>query len=341
MTEEVKLDPELHDLIRQKSGIKDPEVTPLKGDGSDRRLYLVSSASTERQLVAVFHTNTQENRDFIHIAAAMREAGIAVPAVYAVSEEENAYLTEYLGPFTLAQKIPQWRSEASENRIIEAYYCVLDALIAIQKELTPALSGYLAERVLSEREMTADLDYFVRDFLVRFEVEQFFHKEAEEELYVRLLKELTTEEASVFVYRDFQARNIMWFQEKPVFIDFQTAYLGSPYYDLSSLLYGSASGLDEVNREKLLRCYYRINPLEEDIQSYFSRFYRFVLIRRLRSLGSYGFLSAVKKKGHFKEKIRPTLRELVKLLTGSGHLEDFPATLKMVTDIERCWKGNR
>lgn len=313
----------------------------LKGDGSDRKIYRIAPLSAPDQaVVGVYHEDLRENRDFITIAEKMSEAGISVPEIYKVHPTEMAYLQEYLGEETLAEAISRWQKQLGREDILSAYRKVLSGLVRIQRSLTPLLADFLENRVMSRADFVADLEYFQEDFIQRFGYEALCTDMVGEELYGFLVKGLADIPASVFVYRDFQARNFMWKEDQPWFIDFQSAYLGASYYDLASCLYGSRSGLREDEREALLHYYFQESGCDPDYEQFLTRFYLFVLIRRLRSLGSYGFLSEAKGKPGFFAAIHPTLKELIGLLGDNPQLKNFPHLLKMICKIEEDWRKN-
>lgn len=313
----------------------------LKGDGSDRRIYLISpQKAPERVVIGVYHESIRENSDFILIAGKMAEAGIAVPTIYSVSPGRKAYLQEYLGKDTLADMILKWREPSKHRNIIAAYRKILSALFEIQHSLPPLIPELLKSRVMARDDFRADLEYFQRDFIKRFGFEKLFTASVQDELTGLLIDGLAEIPASVFVYRDFQARNFMWKEGRPWFIDFQSAYLGAPYYDLASCLYASKSGLSEEERTVLLQYYFEKSSCDTDYETFLSRFYLFVLIRRLRSLGSYGFLSMEKNKTGFYTAIQPTLEELIILLEGKPQLEAFSNLLEMIHRIKRKWQSH-
>ncbi len=64
------------------------------------------------------------------------------------------------------------------------------------------------------------------------------------------------ETPSVLVHRDLQSQNVMIVNGEPVFIDFQGMRLGSPFYDLGSLLYDPYVEIGEAERVALLKYYY-------------------------------------------------------------------------------------
>ena len=136
-----------------------------------------------------------------------------------------------------------------------------------------------------------------------------------------------------FVYRDFQSRNIMWLDHAPWYIDYQSAMRGTLYYDLASLLYSSRSGLFSDEREALCIYFYNLLAPSISVADFQAHFYRFVLIRRLRSLGTYGYLSLVKNKKQFRKAIPPTLAELNELLSYQECLQPFTALRGMIQNI--------
>ena len=71
-------------------------------------------------------------------------------------------------------------------------------------------------------------------------------------------------------------------------------------------------------------------------EDFLSHLYRFILLRRLRSLGSYGFLSR-KGKSHFAGYIPHALEELA-LLFHQGDLKNFKKIREMMTSILKDWR---
>jgi N-acetylmuramate 1-kinase len=326
-------------LSRDYFNASDLRIQLLKGDGSDRRIFLISAPSSSlRPVIGVFHENLEENRSFITLSEKMKSAAIAVPEVILVDQSESFYLLQYLGEYHLGQWIEIWKSRGEEEKILLAYQLVIKALISIQDRVTPLAKEFLKQRKMTRKDFEGDLAYFERDFVRRFSLEPWYSEKVRNELTVKLVEPISRLQPSVFVYRDFQSRNIMWHRNQPWFIDYQSAYLGTPFYDLASLLYASCSGLDENSRGELIRYYYEKARPEMDFEDFSKHLYRFVLIRRLRSLGSYGFLSVVKKKVSFYNAIMPGLEGLESLLFHQQSLQDFNQTREMIRGFSKEWK---
>lgn len=317
------------------------EIESLKGDGSDRCIYRIRprSVSTDT-LVGVVHDNVVENRNFFRVTHAFHQAGLAAPAIHGVSDDETVYLMQDLGTDTLADKVTAWQAEGRDEQVLTAYRQVLSCLVRIQNDLPPLLDRFLDQRHMNLPVYEADLTYFKRDYVQRFGLDAMLTPAVLEELRDIVRHYLAVSGMNCFVYRDFQARNIMWLNEQPWFIDYQSAFLGPCHYDLASLLFGSKSGLDMSAREELIDCYCRIQPsaATADRERFRQVFFLFVVVRRLRSLGTYGFLSSSKGKTGFFKNIGPTLDELTGLFRSQTLLSPFPRVKRMIEDLRDVWK---
>lgn len=325
---------EIKKLIGQTFGSGEPKLEPLKGDASDRVIYRVLTPGYPSYLVAVYHQNVAENESFLFISEKMRIADIPVPEIFSVNSAKTAYIMEYLGDRTLAEKIDEWKERGQQQKIISAYETVLFYFHRMQQRLPELLREFLRNRYMDRNDFIADLTYFEEDFIGRFGYDALYTDKVRIEMK-GLIEQLTALGSESFVYRDFQSRNFMWREERPCFLDYQSAYLGSEYYDLASMLYASQSGLDEHSRDGLIRSYIELSSAPLSFEEYTRYLYLFVLIRRLRSLGAYGFLSMEKGKRRFFQSIYPTLQELLLLFASRPSLGVFVGTKAMIEEIAR------
>jgi aminoglycoside/choline kinase family phosphotransferase len=318
---------------------KSLDIRLLKGDGSDRQIFQIHSLDNpQSKIIGIYYDNLQENIDFLYISKKMQEASIPVPRVFLVGESKTSYLLQYLGDKNLGQCIDTWLTRSESHKVIQAYKKVLPYLISIQNKLTPLMSGFLEKRLMERKDFAEDLAYFERDFIGRFGFNKLFHENVRQELDESLLNPIAQITPSVFVYRDFQSRNIMWWKNQPWFIDYQSAFLGTRYYDLASMLYASKSGLDDKGRKILLRLFFDSAISDMAWEEFRKQFFLFVLIRRIRSLGTYGYLGTVKKKDDFLKKITPGLIELNALLENKKELSTFKQTKDMISRILKKWQ---
>jgi aminoglycoside/choline kinase family phosphotransferase len=112
-----------------------------------------------------------------------------------------------------------------------------------------------------------------------------------------------------FMYRDFQARNVMIKNGEPYYIDFQGGRRGPVYYDLASFLWQAKAHYSKELRHRLLEAYIDESGMCFDRE----RLMHFVLFRTLQVLGAYGYRGLIERKEHFIESIpfaKENLREL-------------------------------
>lgn len=302
------------------------EPVAMKGDGSDRRIYRFQQGG--QSWVGVTNPNITENHAFIYLSKHLARIGIPVPQIYAVDRKQRCYLLEDLGNWSMADLLRQWNDTNPVNTsgILNAYRRVINWLPRIQFEGNQGLdySFCFQGSELNRSVFTWDLEYFQQFFCQQFVPQSSLNNTILKELEL-LVAYLDGVERQVLVLRDFQPRNIMWKKESPYFIDYQMGCRGAIHYDLACLLYASSSGLDEPQRDFLIDIYLQeLNPwLYISKAQFLKHFYHFVLLRRLRSLGTYGFLSSRKNKFHFRNAIPPTIRAIHLLLQRQPTLSAF------------------
>ncbi len=314
------------------------ELRLLKGDGSDRVLYRIVGGG--RSIIGVHHADIRENRNFFALTELFRRCRIPAPKLLSVGSGASDYLLEDLGDVLLADIVGTWRGEKREKRIVSAYRQVIDCLIRMQSELSERLLSLPFCRKMDRRLYLDDLRLFKECFIDLYGFEVLYTSRVERELEENLIEAITNLDHSFFVFRDFQSRNVMWQHGRPVFIDYQSACLGTEYYDLASVLYGAKSGLEERERRELLEYFFRRKKKRADYADFLHFFYRFVLARRLRSFGSYGYLAEKKGKRDFKSYVLPALDELKALFSHRPQLDEFPHTCRMIAEIRTLWPSS-
>ncbi len=315
-----------------------PPYRLLRGDGSERKIYrLTPKRHRFKSLIGVWHQDVEENQAFLSLTEEMRKIGLPVPEVYAVAPDRSCYLLTDLGEYNLAQMAERWAREGERSALLQAYKQVIELMPLLQVELPKKLKDFLAYKQMGEEAFAEDLAYFQTNFLQRLGLAEHLPVEVKAELQEHLVVPLTSLGGQFFVYRDFQARNLMYLKGKIYLIDYQSALSGSRYYDLASLLFASKSGLHPAEREPLLRHYFSVCQPEPDYATFERRFYLFVLLRRLRSLGSYGYLGVKMQKAGFVESIAPTLHELTGLFSHKKALAPFQQTAFFLAQIQDQW----
>ena len=142
------------------------------------------------------------------------------------------------------------------------------------------------------------------------------------EFLEQILRYLSLYENKVVCHRDFHSRNLLLNKEGKIsLIDYQDAMMGTPHYDLVSLLYDAYRPLPLKNR---LLCYnyYKEKSSHRNMR-FKEHFYTQALQRSFKALGFYLFSVSEKGKAKYKESILNCLDNLEEII----QLGYFPDSL--------------
>jgi hypothetical protein len=134
--------------------------------------------------------------------------------------------------------------------------------------------------------------------------------------FEQLAQWICSEKSVCFLYRDFQSRNVMWYNDAPFFIDFQGGRKGMPHYDIASFLYQARANFSDDLRNELLDAYLQKAAAypEVDAKNFRQKLPVFALLRILQTLGAYGFRGYFEHKTHFLQSVPFALQNLANLL---------------------------
>ena len=304
----------LSQLYKQVTGEDPVSVVEMPSSGSNRRYFRLSGVQS---LVGAVGTCVEENRAFISIAQHFAERGLPVPKVVACSDDEMVYLQQDLGDNTLFAAIEKGRATSvfgeDERQILRQTIRLLpDIQFSGAVGLDFSVCYPLPE--FDSRTILWDLNYFKYCFLKATRLE--FKEDKLETDFQAMVEVLMRSQSSTFMYRDFQSRNVMIFEDKPWFIDFQGGRKGPFYYDVASFLWQAKANFPDSLRDEMVGEY--IDALRKYIpvdEGYFREQLRhFVLFRTLQVLGAYGFRGYFEKKPHFIQSVPFAIENLRKLL---------------------------
>ena len=316
----------LVELYKEWSGEEPLNVAPLAGAGSNRVYYRLSSC-TGKTVIGVVGTSCEENDAFIYLATHFVSKGLPVPEVYAVSADGMRYLQQDLGSMSLFDAIAKGRKsggmyDEEEKELLRRTMTLLPALQVRGAEGLDFSHCYPQEE-MDVTNVMFDLNYFKYCFLKATGID--FHELRLEKDFLCLARDLMNSSSSTFLYRDFQARNVMLDAEgNPCFIDFQGGRKGPLEYDVASFLWQASAHYSTNLRNELIEVY--LDALSEYIEVdrvlFHKRLRLFVLFRTLQVLGAYGFRGYFEKKKHFLESIPSAIENLSALLAGG--VCDYP-----------------
>lgn len=331
----------LVELYRQWSGAEPSKVVKMEGAGSNRAYYRLFGKDG-KSVVGVVGTSRDEDHAFIYLSRHFTRRKLPVPRVLAASDDELRYLQTDLGSTSLFDALKGGREAGGRynQREQELLKSTIRELPDIQIRGARGLdfSNCYPQPEFDVDNVLFDLNYFKYCFLKPTELD--FHELKLEANFRMFAKDLTEEPSESFMYRDFQARNVMLSaEEKPFFIDFQGGRKGPYYYDLASFLWqASAKYSAKLRRELIFEYYNSLKNFTEvpTARHFVERLSLFVLFRTLQVLGAYGFRGYFERKRHFIDSIPPAidnLRQIVSLGTDRFPYPYLLEVLRRLTEL--------
>jgi aminoglycoside/choline kinase family phosphotransferase len=326
----------LKKLFHDWSGEVITGIELITGSGSNRQYYRISGK--EESAIGVIGEDKNENRAFLTFTDHFKKHGLNVPEIYNSNEEAGIYLLQDLGDVSLFGLLPGTSGSKKISGEIELIYKrVLDDLISFQVVAGKDLdySVCFPRDKFDRQSMQWDLNYFKYYYLRPSYIP--FHEQELENDFRTIMDFLSLADAGYFMYRDFQARNILLYNNQPYYIDYQGGRKGPLQYDVASLLFQAKADLSFAFREQMLE-YYILqlkHHISVDRNSFIPLYYGFVLIRTLQVLGAYGYRGFFERKIHFAESISYALDNLEWLLKNVEFSIKIPELTKCLEEMVR------
>ena len=287
------------------------KLEQLPISGSNRHYYRVYG--TRGTCIAVEGTSITENKAFIELANHFHKQGLPVPQVYSCSDDYSCYLQEDLGNESLFDVVSK-KSLSDEARAL--LHDTMRLLPAVQYRGAQGLdfSVCYPQPEFDRRTVMFDLNYFKYCFLKSTGLE--FDEIRLENDFETMANVLLQQMSDTFLYRDFQARNVMVKDGQPYLIDFQGGRKGPIYYDVASFLWQAKANYSPALRQELLDSYLTALQSYQTISKaeFSANLRHFVLFRTLQVLGAYGFRGYFEKKQHFLQSVPFAVANLRELL---------------------------
>jgi len=326
----------LRNLFGTWSGEQGIEILPLPQAGSYRQYYRLSGQ--HKQAIGVYSPDTAETQAFLSFTRHFYQLGLNVPEIYAVDEDSNGYLISDLGDISLLDHLEQNRIDGMPS--VETYALYKKAIAQLPRFQVEACHNIdftvcYPSAEFDSRSMRWDLNYFKYYFLRLLKIP--FNESALEDDFDKLITYLSQSGNSSFMYRDFQARNILIKDGKPWFIDYQGGRRGPLQYDLASLLFQVKANLPISFREEMLAWYLQNlkNYILVDEKKFVEDYYGFVLIRLLQVMGAYGFRGYFERRAHFLQSIPYAIENLRWLISTITFSVEMPELMKALHEIAK------
>ncbi len=317
----------LIELYKEWKGSEPANVQQIPGGGSNRTYFRMTDHEGQ-SVIGVIGTSRDEDHAFIYLTEHFTRRQLPVPKILAASDDQLRYLQTDLGSLSLFDAIRGGREAGGrytlkEQELLKRTIRELPN-IQIRGAIGLDFSNCYPQAEFDVDSVLFDLNYFKYCFLKATEID--FHELKMEADFRLFAKDLTNDTYAIgdsFLYRDFQARNVMLDHDGlPFFIDYQGGRKGPYYYDLASFLWQASARYPHKLRRELVYEYY--NSLKQytevpPVRHFVNRMSLFVLFRTLQVLGAYGFRGYFEQKKHFIESIPPAIQNLRELLASSWH----------------------
>ena len=327
MTEDI-----LKELFEQWSGEAVGEMLALSANGSNRKYWRM--VGVNKRCTAAYNADVAENEAFYYYSRALKDRGIRVPEVYAISGDRMHYLQQDLGDTTLYGMLFDKRRLGGgfDGEMLGLYKQVLADLARMQVAGRDLDFDHAYPRTdFDAQSIQWDLNYFKYYFLKLRYIP--FNEELLERNFHTFTQYLLDEDCHYFMYRDFQSRNIMLADGQPYYIDYQGGRRGAAQYDAASLLYSAKSDLPEPIRQELLSyyidCLASLRPIDKAMFRH--KFYGYVLVRIMQALGAYGYRGYFERKDYFLGSIPLAIRNLKQVV------ESYPLPVEL-PHLSEVWR---
>ncbi|EMF71963.1 aminoglycoside phosphotransferase family protein [Leptospira interrogans] len=292
-------DPELKFL--EFSGKLPQEITPIVSEASDRKYFRV--VYPDKTLILCKDLRFQH--DFVEIADFLSHEQFLVPEILKKDLIHFLILMTDGGEkdLTSIEDDLEYRDWLIKS---------IEILVKLQKtNPIPPVSS-------------RDFDLEKLDFESNFTYSNYlkFKKEFQLKTQLRSETKIFIEECSaflaeypvkVFCHRDFHGRNLLINSQNQIcMIDFQDARMGTPFYDLASILYDAYRPIPFGMRQGLYQIF--LNLSEQNFPKSKECYYIQCLQRSYKALGSYFYLIADKKMDKYKQSVLNALDNLLEIV---------------------------
>lgn len=310
----------MKDILKlcRDEGFKYPEITRLKGDFSERKIFRVSHKSGT--FIAVTSDNTAENDAFLSFRDSFERAGFKVPGFIAASEDRSIYFIEDLGDMTVKAYCDQRAAAGDISAVKDIYSRIISLLSKIQTVMygETDYSKCYQGQVFDSQTMEKDISRFEEYFLKKY------HKDYDPSKFAafreKIISDADRQGKDFFMYRDFQSRNIMFKNNELYFIDFQSGRRGSFYYDLASFLYSSNTINYEGMEKELSEVYFNSSKhINADFEEFIRIIKVFACLRIMQAAGNYAFYYFTRDDITIKSNYPVTLSKLRSISKGIGY----------------------
>ncbi len=259
-------------------------LTPIVGDAGQRDYYRIIFENN-KYIVMDCPPNYCSVKPFVDISIYLQKNGFSAPQIISQDLEHGFLILEDFGSTSLKDYIINI-IKCDQQKCTNIYHLVIDLLISLQNQKPPSnLPQYDNELLLSELKLFVEwyVPYTYKRKLDEYEIVEF------EQIWINILKKQAPMQSSI-VLRDYHVENLMYLEnreyiQKLGLLDFQDALIGSPIYDLVSIL--EDARIDVPRKEAIRYLEYFVEKKEVDIKETLLNYHILGAQRNSRILGVF------------------------------------------------------
>tara|TARA_B100000427_G_C15502088_1_gene592471 strand:- start:369 stop:1346 length:978 start_codon:yes stop_codon:yes gene_type:complete len=295
------------------------KIETASSDASFRNYYRIHS-DKKSKIIMDAPPKKEPLDSFLDITKRLKEAGVNVPEIYEINEEDGFILMTDFGNDQYLHKLND-----------ETVFCLYtDALDTIRKMQSRTDTKNL--KLFNTEEMLLEMNLFKEWFLER-ELELDFKSSGTSfinECFQSVIKIILII-PTTFMHRDYHSRNLMVMEDdNPGVLDYQDALIGPITYDLASLLNDCYIKWHDELVDRMIDSYYkriRVTYPQMNLDEFKFWFDVTALQRHLKAIGIFSRLKHRDKKEKFVEDIPRTYSYINSTIEKYSELDDIKSLL--------------
>lgn len=220
----------------EKNNLSNAIRFTLSSDASFRSYERISGDAKSLMLMDA-PPEKEDIEPFINMANYLKRRGFSAPEIYAVDVENGLMLLEDIGDDSFTNVLSGKSPLSDKYSEMELYQAAIDVLIQLDRSTLPTKTPeYDGELLMRECKLLTH--WYLPNLGQTADIASAFIEY--EQIWQQLLQ-FNKISDDVVVLRDYHADNLMWLPERcgvenVGLLDFQDAVIGSPVYDIVSLL---------------------------------------------------------------------------------------------------------
>lgn len=305
----------LNTLIKKYS-LDNPSISRINTGGSSRKYFRIKDA--DNSYIYCEYNDVAELERFVKITGLLYENNLNIQKIIEYSFDEKFILLQDLGDYNVYEFLRSNSGAEKKKNIVDLYKNIIDLMIRMQISCAEGLNKIFPERKFDSAVYLWETDYFRKMVL-----EKYLSFSIEDEKYTAACSQISDQLSKItgfFIHRDFQSQNIILYNKKPYFIDYQTAFSGSNFYDAVSLLYDPYSYDKISDAFDFLFDYYKIEFLKRtnSKSDSFDKYFQLTAMQRLmQANAAYVKLGLIENKNFFAQFVDSTLLKIFKVIDSS------------------------